>query len=77
LGRPPVLLLDEPTSAMDAMTERALIARLKDHLGGRTLIVVTHRPSLLELVDRVIVMGQGRIVQDGPKARVLGTAAGG
>lgn len=77
LGRPPVLLLDEPTSAMDAMTERAVIARLKDHLGGRTLIVVTHRPSLLELIDRVIVMGQGRIVQDGPKARVLGTAAGG
>ena len=77
LGRPPVLLLDEPTSAMDAMTERAVITRLKDHLGGRTLIVVTHRPSLLELVDRVIVMGQGRIVQDGPKARVLGTAAGG
>lgn len=77
LGRPPVLLLDEPTSAMDAMTERAVIARLKDHLGERTLIVVTHRPSLLELVDRVIVMGQGRIVQDGPKAQVIGAAADG
>ncbi|MXQ08008.1 type I secretion system permease/ATPase [Alphaproteobacteria bacterium GH1-50] len=76
LGRPPVLLLDEPTSAMDVMTEKAVIARLKEHLAGRTLIVVTHRPSLLELVDRVIVLGQGKIVADGPKDSVVGSVAG-
>jgi ATP-binding cassette subfamily C protein LapB len=72
VGRPPVLLLDEPTSAMDVMTEKAVIQRLKDHAADRTLVVITHRPSLLELVDRVIVLGQGKVVADGPKDRIVG-----
>ncbi len=72
VGRPPVLLLDEPTSAMDVMTEKAVIRRLKEHTADRTLIVITHRPSLLELVDRVIVLGQGKVVADGPKDRIVG-----
>lgn len=66
VGRPPVLLLDEPTSAMDVQNEAALIARLKEQ-DGRTMMVVTHRTSLLELVDRVIVIEDGRVAADGGK----------
>lgn len=77
---PAILLLDEPTAAMDSASEAALIARLKPVLGGRTLIVVTHRPSLLELVERVIVIDGGKVVGDGPKSilqrRPAGTAPG-
>ena len=71
VGRPPVLLLDEPTSAMDVQTEAALVARLKPALAGRTVVIVTHRPSLLELVDRVIVIENGRVGFDGDKAQML------
>lgn len=59
------MILDEPTSSIDTDTEAALIAKLKDELAGRTLILVTHRPSLLSLVDRVILMSRGRVVVDG------------
>lgn len=76
LNRPPVLVLDEPTSAMDVMTEAKVIDRLKDEVEGRTLVVVTHRKSLLDLVDRVIVMDDGRIVADGPKAEIVGGGKG-
>ncbi|WP_427306296.1 type I secretion system permease/ATPase [Cupriavidus sp. H39] len=76
LLQPPVLLLDEPSSAMDNRTEEQFKARLAAALGGRTLLLVTHRGSLLSLVDRLIVMDQGRIVADGPKAEVLDALAG-
>lgn len=66
VGRPPVLLLDEPTSAMDVQSEAALIARLQQ-MEGRTMLVVTHRTSLLDLVDRVIVIEDGRVAADGGK----------
>jgi ATP-binding cassette, subfamily C, bacterial LapB len=68
---PPVLLMDEPTSAMDAQTESAFIAQLKKMPGRRTLIIATHRLSLLDLVDRVIVLDQGRVIADGPKEQLL------
>lgn len=68
LGRPPILLMDEPTSSMDAQNEAEVIARLKAETAGRTLVVVTHRPSLLELMDRVIVIDQGKVAFDGPKS---------
>jgi len=71
LNDPPVLLLDEPTSAMDHQSEERLKSRLRDYIPGKTLILVTHRTSLLELVDRLIVLDQGRIVADGPKAQVV------
>ncbi len=74
IDTPAVLLLDEPTSAMDVQAEAGVIARLKAGLGDTTLIIITHRPSLLELVDRVIIIDQGGIVLDGPKA-LLGQAA--
>jgi ATP-binding cassette subfamily C protein LapB len=76
LLQPPLLLLDEPSSAMDNRTEEQFKARLAAALGQRTLILVTHRGSLLSLVDRLIVMDQGRIVADGPKAEVLNALAG-
>lgn len=71
LHEPSMLLLDEPSSAMDNATEQALKRRLTEFLQGRTAVVVTHRTSLLDLVDRIIVMDSGRIVADGPKDQVV------
>ncbi len=68
---PPILVLDEPTSAMDAKTESHLRGQLGRILHGKTLVLVTHRASLLALVDRVIVIDDGHIIADGPKATVL------
>lgn len=68
---PPILLFDEPTGAMDATSEQRLKARLAQILPGKTLILITHRGSMLSLVDRLIVLDQGRIVADGPKDRIL------
>jgi len=72
IHEPGILLLDEPTSAMDQSTERTIRKRLASFIEGRTTILITHRTSLLELVDRVLVVDQGRIVADGPKDQVLG-----
>jgi ATP-binding cassette subfamily C protein LapB len=68
---PPVLVLDEPTSSMDNSTETAFKARLAEILPGKTLMLVTHRNSMLSLVDRLIVIDGGKVVADGPKATVL------
>lgn len=68
LGDPPILLMDEPTSSMDVQSEQAVLTKLKTHLADRTVVMVTHRTSLLELVDRVIVIDDGRVVADGPKS---------
>lgn len=68
---PEILILDEPTSAMDNNAEMALRERLMKMLPGKTLILFTHRTSLLQLVDRVVVMDAGKIVADGPKVDIL------
>ena len=68
---PPVLVLDEPTSNMDNRTEVKLKNNLSTIIKAKTLILITHRASLLELVDRLIVLDNGNIVADGPKASVL------
>jgi ATP-binding cassette subfamily C protein LapB len=68
---PPILLLDEPTGSMDNSTEDKVKQGLAEATQGKTLILVTHRASLLELVNRVIVVDGGRIVADGPKVEVL------
>jgi ATP-binding cassette subfamily C protein LapB len=68
---PPILVLDEPTSAMDNGAENALMRRLAPVLKGRTLLLVTHRGSLLALVERIVVVDAGRVVADGPRDRVL------
>lgn len=69
--RPRVLLLDEPTSNMDARSEADAVSGLREFARGRTLIVVSHRPALLGLVDRLVVLEGGRKVFDGPKAEVM------
>ncbi|MEQ8700666.1 MAG: ATP-binding cassette domain-containing protein, partial [Bauldia litoralis] len=68
---PNILILDEPTSAMDKGSEDWFIERLRESLGGKTLIVVTQRVSLLTLVDRLLVMDGGKVVADGPREEVL------
>ena len=76
LARPNLLLLDEPTSAMDSQTEALFLQHLKVATAGHTLVVVTHRPSLLALVDRLVVVDDGKIVADGPKQQVLAALNG-
>ncbi len=68
---PPILLLDEPTSSMDNATESRIKESLRDTIEGRTLVIITHRASLLELVNRLIVLDQGRVVADGPRDEIL------
>ncbi|RYA90642.1 type I secretion system permease/ATPase, partial [Enterobacter cloacae complex sp. 743-2DZ2F-22B] len=69
--RPKILLMDEPTSSMDAMTETLFLRRLKEATKGQTLIIVTHRMSVLSLVERLIVLEDGHVVKDGAKDRVM------
>ena len=68
-----LLYLDEPTGAMDTQTEQLFIDKLRTAVApGQTLIVSTHRNAMLALVDRLIVLDEGRIIADGPKDSVLG-----
>ncbi|UUM31889.1 type I secretion system permease/ATPase [Vibrio japonicus] len=71
LGRPPVLLMDEPTSAMDNRSEMHIKQQLAQLKSSETLILITHKTSMLDVVDRVIVMEKGCVIADGPKAEVL------
>ena len=66
-----ILLLDEPTSAMDSMLENHVSKGLGQLGQGKTMLLITHRTSLLDMVDRLIVMDAGKIVADGPKQSVL------
>ncbi|TIH06649.1 type I secretion system permease/ATPase [Pseudomonas leptonychotis] len=68
---PPILLLDEPTSAMDNTGEERLKQRLSAVIGTKTLLLVTHRASMLSLVDRLIIVDRGQIIADGPKSSVM------
>jgi len=76
LHDPDVLILDEPSSNMDNSSEMALKRRLAEILDKKTLILVTHRVSMLDLVDRLIVLDHGRVVADGPKQAVLAALRG-
>jgi len=67
----PILLMDEPTGAMDHSSEEMVKARLREYAAAKTVLVVTHRTSLLDIVDRIIVVDGGKIVADGPKATVV------
>ncbi len=77
LHNAPLLLLDEPTSAMDFSTEAHVTARLGAFAIDKTMILVTHRTSLLPLATRVIVIDQGRVVADGPREQILQALAAG
>lgn len=70
-----IVLLDEPSAAMDESTERQFVERLRRWAGDRTLIIATNRAGILPIVDRIIVIDNGRIVLDGPKSDVLKSLA--
>lgn len=74
---PKLLLLDEPTNSLDNRSEENFKSRLATQLDGKTLILVTHRASMLTLVNRLIVVEGGRIIADGPKEQVLDALSGG
>ena len=71
LNDPPILLMDEPTGSMDHSSEEEIKQQLSTYAAGKTMIVITHRTSLLDLVERIIVIDSGKIVADGPKAQVV------
>jgi ATP-binding cassette subfamily C protein LapB len=77
LHNAPLLLLDEPTSAMDFSTEAGVTSRVTAFAQNKTVILVTHRTSMLALVTRVIVIDGGRIVADGPRDRIMEALASG
>ena len=70
LMNPPILVMDEPSSSMDNTTELRMKEQLKSRFQDKTLVLVTHKASMLDLVDRLIVVDSGRIVADGPKDQV-------
>lgn len=76
LRRPKVLLLDEPTASLDERSEKRIITSLSNLASNKTLLVATHRLALLSLVDRIIVVENGRIVMDGSKDSVLAQLRG-
>ncbi|KMT63950.1 type I secretion system permease/ATPase [Catenovulum maritimum] len=71
LFNPPVLILDEPTSNMDNYSEHRVKQQLKNLVNDKTFVLITHKFSMLDMVDRIIVLERGQIVADGPKAMVL------
>lgn len=71
LADPAVVILDEPTAALDQTLETALVARLTDWLAGRTSIIATHRLPILQLAERVLILQGGRVMVDGPRDAVL------
>ena len=71
ITNPNIMILDEPTNSMDKQTENAFIKRMKNLITDQTVIMITHKMSILPLVDRVIVIDNGKIIADGPKEVVL------
>jgi len=71
ISKPNVIIMDEPTNSMDSQTEQAFIKNMKNTIEDQTLIVMTHKMSILELVDRIVILHDGKIITDGPKNEVL------
>ena len=69
--KPSHFILDEPTSAMDMNSENIFISQMSSIMQDSTMLIVTHRMPLLNLVDRIIVMNEGQIVEDGPKDEII------
>ena len=72
----PIILLDEPTNAMDHNTEMKVIKNLEASTKGKTTIIITHKPSILTIVDRLLVINDGVLVMDGPKEEILAKLGG-
>ncbi|QYJ97974.1 type I secretion system permease/ATPase [Shewanella alkalitolerans] len=77
LNDPPVLLMDEPTASLDARAEKQFIRAMRNVSKERTLLLITHKMHLLNLVDRILVLDRGHLVADGPKEQVLNQLAKG
>jgi ATP-binding cassette, subfamily C, bacterial LapB len=77
LHNSPILLLDEPTSAMDFSTEAQITAKVAGFAANKTVVLVTHRTSMLAMVTRVIVIDGGKVVADGPRDRIMEALASG
>lgn len=73
----PIVIMDEPTNAMDQLSENRLMANLQSYLEDKTAILITQKNTILSLVDRVIVMNEGRIYLDGPRDQVIAKLSGG
>jgi ATP-binding cassette subfamily C protein LapB len=71
LSDPNILVLDEPTNMMDELSENMFKKNLSTIIKDKTVIIVTHKPSLLSIVDRLIVVEDGKIVADGPKEKII------
>jgi ATP-binding cassette subfamily B protein len=71
LSDPPILIMDEPTSALDPMSETAIISDFSRVLRGRTAILITHRMTLVELADVVVVIDGGKVVETGAPFELL------
>jgi len=77
LQNPSIVLLDEPTAALDQTLERTLVSRLETWLHGRTTVIATHRLPILELTNRTLILQAGRMVVDGPRDQVMAHLATG
>jgi ATP-binding cassette subfamily C protein LapB len=77
IHEPPILLMDEPTGSMDHSTEAVVRSKLREFAVGKTLLVVTHTTSMLEIVDRILVMDNGKVVADGPRDEVMASLRSG
>ena len=71
INDPPVFILDEPTTSLDHISEEEIKKNLAKESRGKTMILVTHRSSLLQLAQRLVVIDRGKIVADGPKETVM------
>ena len=71
LAKPKIILLDEPTAALDQLLEQNLLKVIFEQLSSATIIIVTHKMDHIEFVERVAVVDKGRMVMDGPKADVM------
>ena len=74
LSNPSILIMDEPTSMMDMQAEKSFMERLRTVLADKTLVLITHRPTLLSLVDRIVIMGQGQVIKDETRDKVMNMA---
>lgn len=77
LSHPQIFVCDEPTNAMDSFAEEAFVRHVQSQIAGKTFVMITHRQNLLTLVDRLILMDQGKVLIDGPRDRVLQALAQG
>ena len=71
LRNPSIIIIDEPTNSLDGETERVMTDYIKESYSKKTMIIATHKPSLLHLVDRVLIVNDGKIVADGPRDKIL------